>query len=634
MRMEDLDNKLKQKIYNKVTTEDQTEYLLNPENNRLTIYPIKNKLIWDAYKRQQASIWFAEEIDFSKDFDDFNKLSFNEQYFIKMILGFFSASDTIVNINLVERFINDVKIREAITVYTWQMAMELIHCVSGDTQILLDNGYYEIERLNNKCVNVWNGKEFSSTHVKYTGDSELYEISLSNGMTLKCTPKHKWFIKSNMQKKIIFTDELKVGYIINNYDLPIINPIDPDNFINPYIHGLYSGNTFNEDNKIYLYSAKIHIIDHLNIDKSNIIMYNDNSIIVDISSQINKNKLFVPINYSIATKLRWLEGLIDNYYYESTIQIVNNNHLFLTNVQLLLTTLSINSEIMENKLCINPNDILKLKKWGFNPKTINLNLFTTSYYIIELCIINIKKLKGYHKTYCFTEEKEHAGIFNGILTGQSETYSLQIDNIIKDKDEKAKLFDAVRQIPCISEKVSWSVKWIESSESFPTRLIAFAIVEGIFFSGSFCAIFWLKKRNIMAGLCTSNELISRDESLHCNFAVLLYSMIQNKLSETQVHEMFNDAVLIESKFICESLSCALIGMNAELMTQYIKYVADRLLVDLNYSKLFNVTNPFDFMESISIEGKTNFFEARPTQYQRASILNKSKDDIFTLTDNF
>jgi len=319
------------------------EYLLNPENNRLTVYPILNKPIWESYKKQQASFWVAEEIDFSKDYDDFIKLGPNEQYFIVMILAFFSSSDTIVNINLGERFLQDVKIREAIVTYTWQMMMESIH---------------------------------------------------------------------------------------------------------------------------------------------------------------------------------------------------------------------------------------------------------------------------------------------------SETYSLQIDNIVKDPIEKDKLFNAIQNYPCIAEKANWAFKWIESNESFSMRLIAFAIVEGVFFSGSFCSIYWLKKRNVMPGLCASNELIARDEGAHTQFAILLYKYIDNKIIESVVHDIILEAVIIETRFICESLPCGLLGMNSDLMTQYIKFIADRLLVDLGYNKLFNTTNPFDFMESISVEGKTNFFESRPTQYQKASILNKTNNTEFEIDDEF
>jgi ribonucleoside-diphosphate reductase subunit M2 len=213
-------------------------------------------------------------------------------------------------------------------------------------------------------------------------------------------------------------------------------------------------------------------------------------------------------------------------------------------------------------------------------------------------------------------------------------YSLQIENIIKDPYEKNQLFRAVENFDCIAEKANWALKWIESDENYAHRLIAFAIMEGVFFSGSFCAIFWLKKRNIMPGLCASNELISRDEGSHMNFAILLYSKLKNKVTEFDVHNMFKEAVDIEIKFICESLPCSLLGMNSDLMTQYIKFVADRLLVDLGYSKIWNTVNPFDFMESIGMEGKKNFFEGRPTQYQKASVLNTTKNEAFNFTNNF
>jgi ribonucleotide reductase beta subunit family protein with ferritin-like domain len=340
-------NSLNYKLLNNVNDMyanfEMDEYLLNPENNRLTVYPIKDMDIWQAYLDQLGSFWTVSDIDFHNDVDDFNKLNEKEQYFIKMILAFFSSADTIVNINLGERFIKDVKIREAIICYDFQKMMENIHAT---------------------------------------------------------------------------------------------------------------------------------------------------------------------------------------------------------------------------------------------------------------------------------------------------TYSQQIESIIKDPQEKEKLFKAVENFDCIAEKANWAVKWIESTESFAHRLVAFAIMEGVFFSGSFCAIYWLKKRNIMPGLCASNELIARDEGSHMNFAVLLYSKLKNKLSENTIHNMMKDAVQIEIKFICESLPCSLLGMNSDLMTEYIKYVADRLLVDLGYFKIWNSTNPFDFMESISLEGKKNFFEGRPTQYQKASVLNKSSNNVFEFTNDF
>jgi len=316
------------------------EYLLKPENNRLTVHPIIDTQIWNHHQKQEAAFWTAKEIDFSKDYDDFQKLSTNEKHFIKSILAFFAASDTIVNINLAERFTMEVQIREAIIAYQWQIMIENIH---------------------------------------------------------------------------------------------------------------------------------------------------------------------------------------------------------------------------------------------------------------------------------------------------SETYSLQIDNIVRDPAEKDKLLNAIENFDCIKQKAEWAKKWTENKEaSFAQRLIAFAIVEGIFFSGSFCAIFLLKKKNVMPGLCDSNELISRDEGMHTDFACLLYSKIENKLDYSIVKEMFENAVEIERQFICESLPCELLGMNSRTMTEYIKFVADRLLVTLNYPKIWNATNPFDWMESISMEGVTNFFESRPTQYQKATRVeaNVSLDDDF------
>lgn len=206
----------------------------------------------------------------------------------------------------------------------------------------------------------------------------------------------------------------------------------------------------------------------------------------------------------------------------------------------------------------------------------------------------------------------------------SEVYSLLIDTYVKNEAEKDSLFNAVENFPCIKKKADWAIKWInDKRSSFASRLIAFACVEGIFFSGAFCSIFWLKKRGKMPGLTFSNELISRDEALHTEFAVLLYSKLVKKLPKKKVVEMIQEAVEIEKEFICEALPCRLISMNSKLMTQYIEFVADRLLVQLGYEKVYNATCPFDFMEQISVEGKTNFFEKRVGEY---ALANKEKDD--------
>ncbi|KAK6930049.1 Ribonucleotide reductase small subunit family [Dillenia turbinata] len=220
----------------------------------------------------------------------------------------------------------------------------------------------------------------------------------------------------------------------------------------------------------------------------------------------------------------------------------------------------------------------------------------------------------------------------------SEMYSLLLETYIKDSKEKHRLFNATENIPCVARKAKWALDWIQSSTSFAERLVAFACVEGIFFSGSFCAIFWLKKRGLMPGLTFSNVLISRDEGLHCDFACLLYSLLKKQLSWQKVHYIVHEAVEIEREFVCEALPCGLIGMNSTLMSQYIKFVADRLLVSLGCQKKYDVENPFDWMEFISLQGKANFFERRVGEYQKASIMSSLQDGgknfVFKLDEDF
>ena len=215
----------------------------------------------------------------------------------------------------------------------------------------------------------------------------------------------------------------------------------------------------------------------------------------------------------------------------------------------------------------------------------------------------------------------------------SETYSLLIDTYIKDPNEKHRLLNAMETVPCVTKKAEWALRWI-SNGSFAERLVAFAAVEGIFFSGSFCSIFWLKKRGLMPGLSFSNELISRDEGLHCDFACLLYGMLENKMSEEQVRSIITNAVEIEKEFVTDALPVDLIGMNARLMRQYIEFVADRLLVALGYSKVYMAANPFDFMEAISLQGKTNFFEKRVGEYKKASVGQQKEQNVFKIDEDF
>jgi len=252
-------------------------------------------------------------------------------------------------------------------------------------------------------------------------------------------------------------------------------------------------------------------------------------------------------------------------------------------------------------------------------------------------IVNENLAENFVAEVQYTEAKFFYGFQIMMENIHSETYSLLIDTYIKDKEEKNKLFNAIETLDCVKKKADWALEWIENG-SFAERIVAFAAVEGIFFSGSFCSIFWLKKRGLMPGLSFSNELISRDEGMHCDFACLLYTRhLVNKLPKATIEKIIRDAVDIEKEFICDALPVRLIGMNSDLMSQYIEFVADRLLAELGNEKIYNTANPFDFMEMISLQGKTNFFEKRVAEYQKAGVSNTSDDNAnhgFTLDADF
>jgi ribonucleoside-diphosphate reductase beta chain len=246
-------------------------------------------------------------------------------------------------------------------------------------------------------------------------------------------------------------------------------------------------------------------------------------------------------------------------------------------------------------------------------------------------IVNENLAANFFNQVQYPEARCFYGFQLAIENIHGETYSLLIDTYISDEEEKEHLFNAIDTVPSVKRKADWAMKWIENG-SFNETLIAFAAVEGIFFSGSFCSIYWLKKRGLMPGLTFSNELISRDEALHTEFAILLYNKMHKKYPKQKVHEIIKEAVEIEKEFICEALPCRLIGMNSKLMSQYIEFVADRLSIQLGYEKIYNSSNPFDFMEMISIEGKTNFFEKRVSE---SALSEKTKTDtIFDFNASF
>jgi ribonucleotide reductase beta subunit family protein with ferritin-like domain len=562
----------------------QTEELLSEVSNRFVLFPIRYHAIWNMYKKAESVFWTAEELDLSKDLSDWERLSENEKHFVKHILAFFAGSDGIVNENLGVRFMNEVKPPEAKAFYGFQIAMENIHCVAGSTKVITRTGHIPIMHLAGKTVDVWNGRKWVNvTPYKTASAAELHRVTLSNGLYLDCTSKHRWYIQGYDDP--IETADLHPGMKILSYVLPN-NEIayeDPDIFIDPETHGKEAGSNIKRTDASFNF----------------------------------RSRCFVPLNYTTAVKLKWLKGLRKSATTANSLYTVHTPYLdFGRDLQLLLLSLSLTSTLNQ----VDEQYQVNVDSKELDQLIQNNNHVTFKMDVSGQEIKSIYQLPGQHPTYCFEDPIEHSGVFNGILTGQSETYSLLIDTYIKDPNEKYRLLNAINTIPCITKKADWALRWItDQDSSFATRLVAFACVEGIFFSGAFCAIFWLKERGVMPGLCTSNEFISRDEGLHTEFAILLYSMLSHKLSQDTIYQIIKEAVEIEDEFINDSIPCHLLGMNAELMSQYIKFVADRLVVQLGYEKIYHVSNPFTFMDRICLENKTNFFEERVAQYSKANV---------------
>lgn len=564
--------------------------ILSDVHNRFVLFPIKYNSIWKMYKKAVSAFWTSEEIDLSQDYADWEKMNSNEQFFIKNVLAFFAGSDGIVNENLSIRFMNEVQAPEAKCFYGFQIAMENIHCVSPDTEILTSEGYIPIGAVEGKVANVWNGTEFSKVMVMKTSEgTDAYCVTLDNGMQLICTPNHEWLIQNKSNR--VKTADLETGSILEPYTLPVLELKNQQIFSNVLSHGLCA---FEKRSNLYNPMS-------FNCRPAN----------------------FVPTNFCIATKIEWLNGVFKHAKVdENSLYILQHEDLrMLKHVQLLFTTMNVFSTLdrEEKQLKINMKNMTKLVDLG-----LNIDLEASSFEFEEdvIKVAKIAKLDIKVPMFCFEEPINHTGVFNGILTGQSETYSLLLDTYIKDSEEKKHLLNAINTIPCIKKKAEWAMKWITDKHStFAMRLVAYACVEGIFFSGAFCAIFWLKERSLLPGLCLSNEFISRDESLHTEFAIHLYTLLpDHKLDQDVVHNVVKEAVDIEDEFINDSIPCNMLGMNSDLMNQYIKFVADRLCVQLGYDKLYNVTNPFQFMDRISLSNKSNFFEhTRQSEYAKAHV---------------
>jgi len=451
---------------------------------------------------------------------------------------------------------------------------------------------------------VWNGVEYSSVTIRQTSDVpvKLFKITLSNGAILEVTDEHKWVIKG--QEERCLTKNLKVGDEIITYDMPIV------------YNGKHLEDAYNKGNKFAM--------DRISVSETS----------------NNSRKVFEQIPLSdvdLQSKIQWLSGYLDMMLIHNITKhddngwYINDSIDMLRNLQLLLQTVGLNKKIninesspKESYILILQNDGNHLKRLGLATKHFKMDISGKIAIPIDDSDISVEKIEDTGRcslTYCFNEPINHTGIFNGVLTGQSEVYSMLIDKYITDEAEKIHLFNAVETIPCVKKKAQWAMKWIESSDSFATRLIAFAIVEGVFFSGAFCCIYWLSEQGKMPGLTKSNDFIARDEGIHTKFACVLYNKyIVNKLTFDKFKTILVEAVEIEIEFITESLPCRLIGMNATLMKQYIKYVANRLSCQLGYDEVFeNIKQPFDFMDRLALRGKNNFFEEQASEYKKTSL---------------
>ncbi len=645
-------------------------------SRRFTPFPIEHHDMWNMYRKALASFWTVAEINLSDDVTDWrDKLTEDERHFIKHVLAFFAGSDGIVMENVQSNFGVEVQVPEARQFYSYQTFNEAIHCVAPDTLVLTDTGYHRIDSLVDREVRVWNGEQWSSTTVRKTGvDQPLLKIQLSNGMQLDCTTEHKWFVRKGNPAhpeccyiERVMTKDLEVGDIIAKYDVPVVDLKDPDEFLNPYTHGAFCGDgTYcNKYPFISLYADKKDILPYLAVSSVNPYEPHD-SIRCYLTGKINKDKFFVPINYSIATKLRWFEGLCDadgcvnqnKTKTATSVQIANVNLKFLQEVQLMLTMMGVQTKIMTANngglrpmpdgkggtgeyycqkcyvMYVATGDVYKLSLLGFAPKRLKIlakNVTPNPRLIRVESIIDEERLSD---TFCFNEPLRHAGVFNGILTGQSETYGVLIDTLIADAGERDRLFRAIETIPAVGKKAAWATKWLNPTRRFAERLLAFLCIEGILFSGSFCAIFWLKQRGLMPGLGLSNQFISRDEGLHQDFGALLYTKLRHRLARAEVEAIVREAVDNEKEFITEAIPCKLVGMNADLMKQYIEFVADRLVTSIGYEPLYRASNPFPWMELISLSSKDNFFERFSSEYQKAGVMAHADDQKFALDEDF
>jgi len=570
--------------------------------------------IYEAYVRHSSTFWQASEVSVADDLPDWERLTHDEKHFIKYVLAFFAGADGIVVENLAQRFMSEITLPEARFFYGFQLMIENVHCVVGNTRILTDRGYYPIGDLyskESKPVRVWNGSSYAETKIKHTspnGPVEVIRVCLSNGHSLTCTPGHKWLIPAAAPTKDragsefdrVTTVSLGIGQVIAPFDLPIVLAGVPM----PDAYEL--GMTFS--------AVTIAALD-------------------DVTC--NRETGDIPFAGDVVARARWLTGVIDGY--AGRAQPAEGWEFVgfqrdISELQLLIQTLGTHASSVAvcdtfSKLMLSNNSLSSLRRISdFTPKRLSVIKTTGT---PEVITVVSKEQAGLAHTYCFTEPIHNCGVFDGVRTGQCEVYSDFINMLIRDTTEREALFNAIRDIPCIARKADWALRWVKSQTAvFAERLVAFAVIEGIFFSGAFCSIYWLQERNLMPALGLANKWIARDEALHTEFAVLLYGKLVNKLPCSKIHQIITEAVGIEIEFITVALPCSMVGINAANMVEYIKFVADRLCVQLGYPKIYGAVQPFKFMEQLNYSAKANFFEKKSSAYGANVVLAKHTDFAF------
>jgi ribonucleotide reductase beta subunit family protein with ferritin-like domain len=640
--------------------------IINPssDSDRYVLLPMKYHDIWEMHIKMQEAFWVFNEIrSFHQDLIDWrSKLNDNERHFIKMVLAFFASADGIVNENLVTRFYEEIQAPEARDVYTIQMHIESIHCVHGDTRILTDRGHYRIADMEGKLVNVYNGQVFSSVQVIKTAEKARFAtVRLSNGAQLHCTDRHRWFttqLKDGQPTLTVkYTCELTLGDKLWPMTLPIVPDVNqpPTLSYAPLLGYLFTRGAVRSNQRCIAMSDEDQGL-ALGMRKANttgrFVIPNEALSMLDL----------VPCNYALSTRLGFLRGLLSGRdVYHTHDQLVmcflsprrgafrraNDIRLFLGTLGLsAYTQTRLSPQYGRTKVYVSLDALRVVERaldMSFGLDRITAfnqimagpnNMDQVSRNEISVRSLSYADHLGESPSYCFTEPLRGAGTFNGVVTGQSETYSRLIDAYIEDPAEREHIFKSLEHVPIINKKAAWAKTWATNDDvTFGERIFGQGCTEAIFFAASFASIFWFRSRGLLPALSQANTKIAIDEFMHAQFASLIFRdhLVHQKCSPERCYEIVRDAVNLEFEFITEALPCSLIGMNDDLMRTYIESVADNYLEACGLDRIYHSTNPFPFVEAaLDLPSLANFFENKGD----ASYHIHSKTRVIEETDEF